>query len=105
MRKFALMALAAALLLFPQLAMAQAQPQAPLLPQVQAQVQAQAQKVGDVFGLTANQVLAIGVGAVGGVIIAEAVHITAILGAVVGGALGNWWYAQNSSELAAAVKR
>ncbi len=101
MRKFALMALAAALLLFPQLAMAQAQPQAPLLPQVQAQ----AQKVGDVFGLTANQVLAIGVGAVGGVIIAEALHITAILGAVVGGALGNWWYAQNNTELAAVAKK
>ena len=101
MREFALIALAAALLLVPQMAMAQAQPQAPLL----LQVQAQAQKVGDVFGLTANQVLAIGVGAVGGVIIAEAVHATAILGAIVGGALGNWWYAQNSADLAATVKK
>ena len=95
MRKLALMALAAALLLLPQAAFAQAQPQAPILPQVQAQVQAQAQTVGDVFGLTANQVLAIGIGAVGGVVLAEAIHVAGIPGAVAGGALGNWWYAQN----------
>lgn len=99
MRKLALLVLAAALFFLPQAAMAQAQPQAPLMPQVQAQVQAQAQKVGDVFGLTANQVLYIGAGAIGGLVLAEALHVAGVIGAVAGGALGNWWYAQNETSL------
>ena len=99
MRKLALLVLAAALFLLPQAAMAQAQPQAPLMPQVQAQVQAQAQKVGDVFGLTANQVLYIGAGAIGGLVVAEAMHVAAVIGAIAGGALGTWWYAQNETSL------
>lgn len=108
MRTLALMALAAALYLAPQAAFAQAQPQAPILPQVQAQVQAQAQKIGDVFGLSSNQVLAIGIGAAGGILIAEALHVSAavVIGAIAGGAIGNWWYAQKSAEdIVAGVKK
>ena len=110
MRKLALLVLAAALCLAPQAAMAQAArppaplmppapAPAPLLPQVQAEIQAQAQKVGDVFGLTANQVLYIGAGAIGGLVVAEALHVAAVIGAIAGGAIGNWWYAQNETSL------
>ena len=111
MRKLAFLVLATALYLVPQAAMAQAarppatplppaqgQAQAPLLPQIQAEVQAQAQKVGDVFGLTANQVVAIGVGIVGGVVVAEVINVAVGLGAVAGGLIGNWWYAENADE-------
>lgn len=112
MRKLAFLVLATALYLVPQAAMAQAarppatplppaqgQAQAPLLPQIQAEVQAQAQKVGDVFGLTANQVLYIGAGAIGGLLVAEGLHVAGLIGAIAGGVLGNWWYAQNETSL------
>ena len=120
MRKLsALLVLAAALSLAPQAAMAQAarppaplmppaqaQAPAPLMPQVQAEIQAQAQKVGDVFGLTANQVVAIGIGIVGGVVVAEAINVAVGLGAVAGGVIGNWWYMENADEgLAGSVKK
>ena len=118
MRKLsALLVLTAALSLAPQAAMAQAarppaplmppaQSPAPLLPQVQAEIQAQAQKVGDVFGLTANQVVAIGIGIVGGVVVAEAINVAVGLGAVAGGVIGNWWYMENADEgLAGSVKK
>ncbi len=118
MRKLsALLVLAAALSLAPQAAMAQAarppaplmppaqaQAPAPLMPQVQAEIQAQAQKLGDVFGLTANQVVAIGI--VGGVVVAEAINVAVGLGAVAGGVIGNWWYMENADEgLAGSVKK
>ncbi len=116
MRRLALLVLAAALYLVPQAAMAQAarppaplmpqaQAQAPLLPQVQAEIQAQAQKVGDVFGLTANQVVAIGIGVLGGVVIAEAIDVAIILGAIAGGVIGNWWYAENANEGLAGIAK
>lgn len=121
MRKLALLVLAAALSLAPQAAMAQAarppaplmppaQAQAPapapLLPQIQAEVQAQAQKVGDAFGLTANQVVAIGIGIVGGVVVAEVINVAVGLGAIAGGVIGNWWYTENAGEgVAGSVKK
>lgn len=116
MRKLALLVLAAALCLAPQAAMAQAArppaplmppapAPAPLLPQVQAEIQAQAQKVGDVFGLTANQVVAIGIGIVGGVVVAEVINVAVGLGAVAGGLIGNWWYVENADEVAGAAKK
>ena len=116
MRKLALLVLAAALCLAPQAAMAQAArppaplmppapAPAPLLPQVQAEIQAQAQKVGDVFGLTANQVVAISIGIVGGVVVAEVINVAVGLGAVAGGLIGNWWYVENADEVAGAAKK
>jgi protein-disulfide isomerase len=100
MRRLILIVMAAALYLLPQAAFAQTAPQAPLLPQVQAQVQAQAQKVGDIFGLSADQVVAIGIGAIGGFAVAEAMHLAGILGVFAGGAIGNWWYAKRAEEAA-----
>ena len=104
MRKLIFVALAAMLYLLPQTAFAQTTSQ-PLLPQVQAEVQAQAKRVGDVFGLSANQVLAIGIGAVGGFAVAEALHVAAVLGVLAGGVIGNWWYEQNLAEGTAGVAK
>ena len=89
MRKLALIALVAAIHLLPQSASAQVAP-----------------KTGDVFGLNSSQVVAIGVGIVGGIIVAEALLVSApvYLGAAVGGVVGNWWYAQKSVEEGAAKK-
>ncbi len=86
MRKLALIALVAALYFVPQSAMAQA-----------------AAKPGDVFGLNSSQVVAIGVGVVGGIIVAEALLVSAPVyaAAAVGGVVGNWWYSQKSVEEAA----
>ena len=55
--------------------------------------------MGDVFGLTANQVLYIGAGAIGGLLVAEGLHVAGLIGAIAGGVLGNWWYAQNETSL------
>ncbi len=83
MRKLALIALVAALYFVPQSAMAQVAP-----------------KKGDVFGLNSSQVVAIGVGVVGGIIVAEALLVSAPIyaAAAVGGVVGNWWYAQKAEE-------
>ena len=48
------------------------------------------------------------VGAGGGILIAEALHVSAavVIGAIAGGAIGNWWYAQKSAEdIVAGVKK
>ena len=89
MRKLALVALVAAIHFLPQPASAQVAP-----------------KAGDVFGLNSSQVVAIGVGIVGGIIVTEAVIVSApaYLGAAVGGLVGNWWYAQKANEEVAVKK-
>ncbi len=83
MRKLALVALVAAMPFVPQSASAQT-----------------ATKAGDVFGLNSSQVVAIGVGIVGGIIVVEALTLSApvYVGAAVGGVVGNWWYAQKAAE-------
>ena len=83
MRKLALVALVAAMPFVPQSASAQT-----------------AAKAGDVFGFNSSQVVAIGVGVVGGIIVAEALLLSAPVygAAAVGGIVGNWWYAQKSEE-------
>jgi hypothetical protein len=77
---------------------------------ISAQAQAPApapQKPGDMFGLNSSQVVAIGVGIVGGVVIAEAViGLPVVAGAVAGGLVGNWWYSQQVEEMkSTAVRR
>lgn len=60
------------------------------------------QKPGDVMGLNSSQVVAIGVGIVGGVIVAEAVMgLPVWAGAVAGGLVGNWWYSQQAEAMKA----
>lgn len=60
------------------------------------------QQQGDVFGLNSSQVVAIGVGIVGGVIVAEAVMgLPVWAGAVAGGLVGNWWYSQQAETMRA----
>ncbi len=70
-------------------------------------ISAQAQqKPGDVFGLNSSQVVAIGVGIVGGVIVAEAVMgLPVIAGVVAGGLVGNWWYSQQVEEMKTTAAR
>lgn len=84
MRKLALIALVAAL---------------PFAPQ-SASAQTAAGKAGDVFGFNSSQVVAIGVGIVGGIIVIEALTLSApvYVGAAVGGVVGNWWYSQKAAE-------
>lgn len=65
------------------------------------QAQQPAPRSGDMFGLSSSQVVAIGVGAVGGVIVAEAVVVGLPIwaGAVAGGLVGNWWHSQQVEEM------
>lgn len=67
----------------------------------------QQQKPGDMFGLNSSQVVAIGVGIVGGVIVAEAaaVSMPAWAGALAGGLIGNWWYSQQAEQMKATASR
>lgn len=62
---------------------------------------------GDMFGLSSGQVIAIGVGTIGGVIVAEAVLVGTPMwiGATVGGLVGNWWYSQQAEEMRATATR
>jgi hypothetical protein len=60
-----------------------------------AQAQAPAAKPGDVFGLNSSQVVAIGLGVVGGAIVAESiVGMPVWAGAAAGAIVGNWYYSQ-----------
>jgi len=77
-------------------------------PAAQAQAPAApAPKHGDIMGLNSSQVVAIGVGLVGGAIIAEAVvGMPVWAGAAAGALIGNWYYAQQAESLApTAVRR
>ncbi|MBI3707045.1 MAG: hypothetical protein HY246_05130 [Proteobacteria bacterium] len=71
-----------------------------------AQAQQQSQTT-DVMGLNSDQVLAIGLGVVGGVIVVEGLlGAPAWAGVVAGGLIGNWWYSQHADQMrAAAVKK
>ncbi len=64
----------------------------PLTAQAQ---QAAPGKPGDVFGLNSNQVVAIGIGLIGGAIVAESVvGMPVWAGAAAGALVGNWYYSQ-----------
>lgn len=75
--------------------------------QQQPQQQHQTHKPGDMFGMHSSQVVAIGVGALGGVLVAEAVIVSMPVwaGALAGGLVGNWWYSQQVEEMKATATR
>src|SRR5262245_34420891 len=77
-------------------------------PAAQAQAPAPAApKHGDIMGLNSSQVVAIGIGLVGGAIVAEAiVGVPVWAGAAAGALIGNWYYAQQlDATTATAVRR
>ena len=60
-----------------------------------AQAQQPAGKPGDVFGLNSSQVVAIGIGVLGGAILAEnIIGMPVWAGAAAGAIVGNWYYSQ-----------
>jgi hypothetical protein len=75
----------------------------PLTAQAQ---QAPAAKPGDVFGLNSSQVIAIGLGVLGGSIVAEGVVGAPVwAGAAAGALIGNWYYSQQGDAPGAAAVR
>ncbi|MGQ0662072.1 MAG: hypothetical protein ACT4P2_00495 [Pseudomonadota bacterium] len=65
------------------------------------------QQNGDILGLNSTQVIAIGLGVAGGVIILEGLFGAPVaVAALTGGLVGNWWYSQQGEQVRqAAVKK
>lgn len=77
-----------------------------LLPLTAQAQQAPAGKPGDVFGLNSSQVVAIGVGMLGGAIIAEGVvGMPVWAGAAAGAIVGNWYHSQQQSDSGSSAVR
>jgi hypothetical protein len=77
-----------------------------LLPLAAQAQQAPAGKPGDVFGLNSSQVVALGLGLVGGAIVAESVIGAPVwAGAAAGALIGNWYYSQQGDAPGASAVR